>query len=165
MDQVNSANRVLIGQWGARLTPYPPGQEPSLARGRILGLYLGAVLDRDTEEHWRRTYENYPHYRMDLRQYGMSAEGAANIIGFPNTYLQPDVSGRPAPDDNVINAIFIGFDVRLPDRSGGFRRESIMAMVALDNAFGAANPHRIVWVDFGEGYLQNFPTIKVEDGS
>ncbi|MFC5111448.1 OTU domain-containing protein [Kibdelosporangium philippinense] len=144
----------------------PAREWSSLLNGRILGVYLGAVLDtEDTIAAWGQTYASFPDYRMDVtgttkRPTTMSAEGAANAIAFANVALEANTS-RPAYDRSRINAYFVNFAVRMPDRDGGYRNQPIAVLVALDNAFDdQSNPHRLILTDYGPDYLSYFDKNK-----
>jgi hypothetical protein len=176
--------QMLRGRNGLRLSPEimltaRSGDRrdlPSLSNGRILGVYLGAVLDNGTDlENWERTHIHFPSYAMDAstqsgRKVTMSAEGAANAIAFANTALLPDTPTAQF-DHNRINATFLGFVVRLPDPHdpSRHRNQSIVALAALDNAFDpATNPEGLILADYGNGYLDLFNqgagvSIKVEE--
>jgi hypothetical protein len=170
-DHVPRHERVLVGQRGLFLAQWPPsrstGRRPSLLNGRILGVYLGAVLDDpDDLAYWEQTYPRYPAYALGLgggTRYEslMGAEGAANAAVFANTATKlvdrPDGRGREfAIDEQRVNAIFLEFVVRMPLPKGGFKAQIIGAVVALENAFDEkANPYGSVIVDYGETYLPN----------
>ncbi|MGW5578517.1 hypothetical protein [Micromonospora chokoriensis] len=159
--------RVLEGQWGLALAWEPGSARPALTDGRILGLYLGAVLEtQEDQDSWGRIYDNFPSYAMELPERRgltvMSSDGAANYLSFANTALK---DGKL--DQERINAIFLQFVVSLTDKDGKRRPQSVIAMVALDNAFDVeTNPNRIVIVDYNEGYLQQFEAqVKTEPDS
>jgi hypothetical protein len=176
---VRAHEQEMVGQWGVFLADplAGAGQRMSLTNGRILGLYLGAVLKAGPQmQAWEERYQRYPSYAVEARgrdgsDSTMSAEGAANSIAFVNTALEPgipkfittgQVFAPPALDYSVINAVFQPFAVYLPDKHGGFRWEAIVALIALDNAFDpVTNPHRMIVADYGDAYLPNFePQIK-----
>ncbi|MBP2327074.1 hypothetical protein JOF56_007459 [Kibdelosporangium banguiense] len=163
--------RVLVGQWGLFLAQWPPNRSasrrPSLLNGRILGVYLGAVLDDpDDLDFWEKTYQRYPAYALGLGEDTryeslMGAEGAANAAVFANTATKlvdkPDGHGQEfAIDEQRVNAMFLEFVVRMPLAEGGFKPQIIGAVVALENAFDEkANPYGSIMVDYGETYLPN----------
>jgi hypothetical protein len=167
----------LVGQWGLFLTK--PLAEmsvddwPSLRNGRILGVYLGIVLDDpDDLEQWIRNYTNFPSYAVELAPSDkraistMSGEGAANAIAFANTALERTSGPEGAAtsgvnyDWDVINAEFVTFTIRIRDKNGRLRAQPIQALVALDNAFDSVtNPHGMIVVDYGQSYLPNFEGI------
>ncbi|MEU0156971.1 hypothetical protein ABZ071_34940, partial [Micromonospora fulviviridis] len=163
---------MLIGRWGLFLASDPTAPEqPALTQGRILGLYLGAVLKTDEDiQQWEDTYQLYPTYAMDLRAGRfsvMSAEGAANAIAFANTAITDDPTS-PETDRSRVNAVFVQFRIRIADKYGRIRRENIMALVALDNAFDPhTNPHRIILAHYGDAYVKGHlrPHIKQEPQS
>jgi hypothetical protein len=174
-------DQPLINQWGLFLTRRPehmsPQDRPSLLNGRILGVYLGAVLDNQSErENWGQTYTSYPSYAMDLARTNkivitMSAEGAANSIAFANTAVQPARGSNGLATSGMeynhtaINAEFVSFTVRMPDRDGGYRMEPISVLVALENAFDPkTNPDGMIIVDYGDNYLWQFdqPDIPIK---
>jgi hypothetical protein len=184
---------VLVGQWGLFLNDWALAasdvDRPSLRNGRILGVYLGAVLDDPgAKETWRRTYTNAPDYAMfvtggsDFPGSTISSEGAANAIAFANTAVVPNP--RPADaartarrrpgqrrrvsqdrtamiyDRERINAVFVNFAIHMRDRDGNNRWQLIAALVALDNAFDRhANPHGMIIVAYGKDYLPFFDTV------
>jgi hypothetical protein len=163
--------RALVGQWGLFLATWPPnrsaGRRPSLLNGRILGVYMGAVLDDpDDVAYWEQTYRRYPAYALGLGEDTryeslMSAEGAANAAVFANTATKlvdrPDGRGQEfAIDEQRVNAMFMEFVVRMPLPRGGFRAQIIGAVVALENAFDEkTNPYGSVIVGYGDTYLPN----------
>ncbi|WP_173141933.1 hypothetical protein [Kibdelosporangium persicum] len=163
--------RALVGQWGLFLAQWPPNRSPrrrpSLLNGRILGVYMGAVLDdADDLAYWEEAYERYPAYALGLGdgtryQSLMGAEGAANAAVFANTATKlvdrPDGHGREiAIDERRVNAMFVEFLVRMPLPGRGFRAQTIGAVVALENAFDQkTNPYGSILVDYGETYLPN----------
>jgi hypothetical protein len=163
--------QVLAGQWGLLLAEWPPnrsaGRRPSLLNGRILGVYLGAVLDDpDDRAYWEETYPRFPEYALGLGEGTryeslMGAEGAANAAVVANTATQlvdrPDGRGQEfAIDEERVNAMFLEFVVRMPLPSGGFKAQIIGAVVALENAFDEkANPYGSVIVGYGDAYLPN----------
>ncbi|GLY46794.1 hypothetical protein [Lentzea sp. NBRC 102530] len=160
-DQVRPHEQVLVGRWGLRLsTPDAvPADRPSVSNGRVLGLYLGAVLRSVAdEERWGAEHVQFPSYAMQAGggNFTMTAEGAANFTAFANTGLRADVPS-PRYDAEAINAQFVRFVVSLPDGTGKPRKLPVAAMVLLDNAFDpVANRHGIVTVDYGDDYLAMF---------
>ncbi|MEU3771591.1 hypothetical protein AB0E55_41585, partial [Amycolatopsis keratiniphila] len=157
----------LVGKWGLRLAKAPaelaPEERMSVRNGRVVGLYLGAVLTNEaTARTWQETYRLYPSYHMDLTSwvgYTMTAEGAANAIAFANTAL---MNGEIDYDQSRINAIFVPFEVRIPDKTGKLKKMMISAMVALDNAFDpVGNPYGILTVDYGPLYLDLFRDMNI----
>jgi hypothetical protein len=163
--------RVLVGQRGLFLAQWPPnrsvGRRPSLLNGRIVGVYLGAVLDDpDDLAYWEQTYPEYPAYALGLGEGTryeslMGAEGAANAAVFANTATKlvdrHDGRGQEfAIDEQRVNAMFLEFLVRLPLPNGGCKAQLIGAVVALENAFDEkVNPYGSIIVDYGESYLPN----------
>jgi hypothetical protein len=176
---VGPHEQALVDQWGLFLSEeaaaLPPDQRPSLLNGQILGVYLGAVLDRpNAVEHWEATYRRFPDYAMGFTSSNrsgrtMSAEGAANSTAFANTAVvfedAPGGAGTQVRyNQNAINAHFVPFTVRMPNRYGGFSLQPIAALVGLENAFDSqANPDGMIIVDYGKSYLSTFqPWIKPE---
>ncbi|UMP06963.1 hypothetical protein [Amycolatopsis sp. EV170708-02-1] len=168
-EHVDTDEKVLVGQDGLFLEIDPEDisreEWPSLSNGRILGLYFGAVLDNDeAKAAWAAKYPlggqgpQYPHYSVQVSKDGtrMAAEGPANSLAAANTKLD----GRKI-DEDEINAIFLQFDVWMPDKDGGGRWMPVAAQVALDDAFDVArNPHRKVLVHYGHTYAaENFQDV------
>jgi hypothetical protein len=163
--------QALVGQWGLFLAKWPPnrsaGRRPSLLNGRILGVYMGAVLDDpDDLTYWEKTYRRYPAYTLGLGEDTryeslMGAEGAANAAVFANTATKlvdrPDGRGQEfVIDEQRVNAMFVEFVVQMPLANGGFKAQIIGAVVALENAFDErANPYGSVIVGYGDTYLPN----------
>ncbi|GHH56444.1 WXG100-like domain-containing protein [Lentzea cavernae] len=158
-DLVRPHEQVLVGRWGLGLsTPdAPPADRPSVTNGRVLGLYLGAVLrGQEDRERWGAEHPQFPGYAMQAGSFTMTAEGAANFTAFANTGLLAD-SASPQYDHEAINAQFVQFVVTVPDGTGKPRKLPVVAMVLLDNAFDpVANPHGIITVDYGDDYLTLF---------
>ena len=168
--------QMLNGHFGLRLTDDvmntvragDRSRLPSAANGRILGLYLGAVLDsREKVEEWSERYEQFPHYAIETRTstgrlITMTGERVCNVIGFANTALLADASAVDF-DHSRINAIFLTFSVRFPhlddptNPNARGQRQEVAALVALDNAFDlASNPGGFIIANYGEGYLGLF---------
>ncbi len=164
-EHVPDAERMLVGQYGVFLTAEmlarPPGQRPLLSAGQVLGLYPGAVLEDDgAVARWRAVHPEYPDYAIAVPGPGrtvgtMAAEGFAGTVAFANTRVR-DAPGRAVRDLSVtgINALFVPFQVRLTDRDGGARTQSIMALAGLDNLYGAHNRSGMVIADYGEDYVR-----------
>ncbi|HEX3780378.1 MAG TPA: hypothetical protein VHX38_11970 [Pseudonocardiaceae bacterium] len=191
-EPVREHERPLIGQWGLFLHESPQNlsaeDRPAVADGRILGVFMGAVLDdQGALETWERTYASFPNYLLEIAVEGrgstarrvstMSADGAANSMAFVNTAVTPSVRlsrtrrSRPNLDQNRINAIITYFDIQIPDRYGEIRSQLVAVFVALDNTFGPENnPDGMIIADYGEGYLSAFdqpvatdPPVKIEE--
>ncbi|WP_408014321.1 OTU domain-containing protein, partial [Saccharopolyspora elongata] len=163
---VRPHEHILVGQSGLFLSPSPADmfldEQPSLLNGRILGVYLGAVIrDQHSLDNWRTRYSAFPAYAMNLdaepslEHHLMSAEGAANSIAFANTAVTE--GPEPAIDLNRVNAQFVEFRVNMPTNTGQLRSQSIMVLIALDNAFDIlTNPYGIIIADYGDGYVDLF---------
>jgi len=173
--------QALIGQYGlfAR-RPETLAGYPTLSNGRILGFYMGALLENKRQrEQARATHPDTDHYAIDTgrrprRQRGRTrwsnssretmvtytGLGAANSVAYANTALcrpTPD-NPEPAYDRERLNAFFLPFHLELTDKDGVRRNEAAIALVALDNLFAAGNDSREaqVFADYGNGYLENF---------
>ncbi|CAM04700.1 hypothetical protein SACE_5482 [Saccharopolyspora erythraea NRRL 2338] len=155
--------KILEGQWGLFLTTRPAetpaDQRMSLSNGRILGLYLGAVLENEEEvESFSQTYTRFPDFAMDVPNkngplFTMAGEAVTNYTAFANTATRPNTA-EPQLDHSVINAEFVAFAVRMPTNKGRWRWQGIVALVALDNAFDPiANPHGMIIANYGDTYL------------
>jgi hypothetical protein len=172
-DHIRPHERALIGSWGLFLTrspaDIPVDERPSLLNGRILGVYLGAVLDTPKAiAEWENAHPSFPSYAMDLEYHGgpaktMSAEEVGNDTAFANTAVVPiggqdgTTTSRMAYDEEAINAAFVPFTILMPDRYGGYRQEQVSVLVALENAFDPiVNPHGMIAVDYGPNYLWQF---------
>lgn len=170
---------MLIGQHGLFVPSHlPPGERPTLSNGRILGFYMGKLLEcsRDVT----RAAAEHPHYLRYVLEVTKSngalvvwsAEGCANSLAFANTALLPGTT-RPAYDHQRINTIFLPFDVRLTDKNGEQRWETVVAAAALDNLYGHGDAQAQVLIDYGDAFLEQFekpsPVVKQEtdtqDGS
>jgi hypothetical protein len=159
---VQPHERMLIGQYGLFVRRPPgPAEYPTLSNGRILGFYMGALVENRVElAQMRAAHPDYERYAIDARRIGKrrvmySALGAANSVAFANTALLPD-AGKPAFDRQRLNALFIEFEVALTDRENRPRRENVVALVALDNLFKGDEPEAQVLVDYGETFLAQF---------
>ncbi len=157
---VREHERALVGENGLflsrRSADIPPAEWPSLRNGRILGVYLGAVLDSgETLANWEETYRKYPSYAMKLAKTRntMSAEGAANFIAFANTATEDSGHGLTYDHDRI-NAVFVKFRIHLFDKGENPRAQTIAVLMALDNAFDReTNPDGVILVDYGDDYL------------
>ncbi|WP_410663433.1 hypothetical protein [Amycolatopsis sp. lyj-84] len=158
---VREHERALVGENGLflsrRSADIPPAEWPSLRNGRILGVYLGAVLDSgETLANWEETYRKYPSYAMKLAKTRntMSAEGAANFIAFANTATEDSGHGLTYDHDRI-NAVFVKFRIHLFDKGENPRAQTIAVLMALDNAFDReTNPDGVILVDYGDDYLR-----------
>lgn len=159
---------ALLGKWGVFLADVDlpddqrREQRMSVTNGKILGLYLGAVLEnREDRESWSERYPSYPDYSMQVPKFRkprrwMAAEAVGNSTAFANTGLQSDIE-NPQYDQSAINAVFVAFRVRMPRKDGSWEWEPIVALVALENAYDLdANPHGMITVDYGDEYLEIF---------
>jgi len=178
---VQDHEQMLIGQYGL-FAPRPsdPAQYPTLRNGRILGFYMGKVLEN---EHQRQQAQathplsdqyaieanRRPRRRRGRPNWGGAGKttpvtyaglGCTNSLAFANTALRrPDPAHpEPAYDKERINALFLPFHLELTDRKGVLRNEAAVALVALDNLFPAGDnrPHAQVLADYGDNYLANF---------
>lgn len=154
---VPAHEHMLAGQYGLFLKPPAPGQEPPvLGNGRILGFYMGVFAANDQEiDAVQAQYPDYERYALDAPRAGgkltvHSAQGCANDLAFANTALQAGAA-QPTYDRERLNAEFIPFDLQLTDKAGRPARETVIAVVALDNAIG----HELR-IDYGEAFLQQF---------
>jgi len=178
---VQDHEQALIGQYGLFVPrPSNPAEHPTLSNGRILGFYMGALLENERQrQQAQATHPDSDHYAIDAgrlprRQRGRpnwggagkrtpvtyAGLGSANSMAFANTALRrPDPDHpEPAYDYDRLNALFLPFDLELTDKDGVRRNEVAMALVALDNLFlpGDDRPHAQVLADYGPGYLINF---------
>ncbi|MDR7149975.1 hypothetical protein J2W49_001930 [Hydrogenophaga palleronii] len=179
---VQDHEQALIGQYGLFVPrPSDPAESPTLSNGRILGFYMGAVLENERQrQEALATHPDSDHYALDAgrlpqqRQRGrtnwsgpskrteitFAGLGSANSMAFANTALRrPDPEHpEPAYDKERINALFLPFDLALTDKDGKHRNEVAVALVALDNLFPAGDdrPHAQVLADYGDAYLANF---------
>jgi hypothetical protein len=110
-----------------------------LSNGRILGFYMGvfAASDQDIET-LEAQHPDYVRYALDAPRPGgkftvYSAQGCANDLAFANTALLPNTA-QPTYDRERLNAEFVPFEVRLTDKNGKPARETVIAVVALNNA-------------------------------
>jgi hypothetical protein len=172
---VQPHERMLVGQHGLFVTrPEEAADRPTLSNGRILGFYMGALVENDHElAHTVSLHPDYERYAIDAhprnnRPVMYSALGATNSIAFANTALKPD-SAEPAVDRQRVNALFIELDASLTDNKGRPRIERLVAMVALDNLFDGNQADAQVLADYGDNFLENFkkdqPAVKEEPAS
>lgn len=180
---VQDHEHALIGQYGL-FVPRPDNQAdyPTLSNGRILGFYMGAVLENERQrQEALATHPDSDHYALDAsrlpqqRQPGrtnwsstagkrtqvtFAGLGSANSMAFANTALRRPDPDHPEPafDRERINALFMPFDLKLIDKNGKRRNEVAVALVALDNLFpeGDDRPRAQVLADYGDAYLANF---------
>jgi hypothetical protein len=160
-EDVLAHEQVLVGQYGLFVRRAEDGSElPILSNGKILGFYMGALLDNDHD--LARTevdHPNYELYAIDASprrgRVTYSGVGATNSLAFANTALKAD-DEDPAYDTDRINALFMDFSVGLSDNKGKPARESLVAMVALDNLFVDNRVEAQVLVDYGPPFLENF---------
>ncbi|MER6893813.1 hypothetical protein [Amycolatopsis sp. NPDC000740] len=163
-----------IGQNSTFLvTPPFPGQDaaklPALRNGRILSLYFGAPLRTPKEvREWEKTYAQYPNYTITapLRGGGkiqIAAEGGANAAGLADTAVRVNKKGK-AIGSKLINSMFFPFAVRLPCADGIWRWDTVVALVAFDNAFDpVTNPLGLVIPDYGDEFDLTFtPRVDVQ---
>ncbi len=160
-EELPAHEQPLAGQQGLFVDGADePGQRHTATRGRILGLYMGMLLESEDEEaaHLQR-YPGGNAYLLDVRRpggrlIGLAGLGAANAAVFANTSLLP---GEPARyDKERLNASFVAFDVRMTDGRGRAVRETAVALVAFDALYGPLHPRREVRVDYGDDYLRHF---------
>ncbi|KAG0162681.1 hypothetical protein DFQ30_001508 [Apophysomyces sp. BC1015] len=151
--------RMLAGQYGLFLAPaHSPQDQCTLRNGRILGFYMGMFAANEQQINAiEAQHPDYESYAMDAMRPGgkltvYSALGCANDLAFANTALCADTP-EPAYDRERLNAEFIPFEVKLTDRHGKPARETVVAMVALDNAIG-----KEIRVDYGDAFLRQFTT-------
>ncbi|HET9641843.1 MAG TPA: hypothetical protein VFP68_00435 [Burkholderiaceae bacterium] len=158
---VMAHEQSLVGQYGL-FVPRPSleSELPTFSNGRILGFYMGALVDND--EALARTVSDHPdyeHYAIDANaprgRITYSGKGATNSLAFANTALKAGVP-EAAYDTGRINAVFIEFSVGLFDHQGKPSRESVVAMVALDNLFDDNRDEVQVLVDYGDAFLEHF---------
>ncbi|HET9646199.1 MAG TPA: hypothetical protein VFP68_23235, partial [Burkholderiaceae bacterium] len=160
-EDVLAHEHVLVGQYGLFVRrPARQSDLPTLSNGRILGFYMGALVDNDDD--LARTESDHPDYALyaidtcaPRGRVTYSGKGATNSLAFANTALKPG-AGEPAYDTGRINAIFIDFSVGLFDNQGKHSRESLVAMVALDNLFDDKRDEVQVLVDYGDAFLEHF---------
>jgi hypothetical protein len=149
---------MLIGQYGLFATD----DTSRAAHGRILGIYLGALLRGEDDESLAQTqHPDYERYLLDAasaqgtgsRVSTYSADGAANSIAFANTaLLAPRQGQRPAYDDGRINAVFVSYRVRLTDNRGRSVTEHVSVLVGLANLAAGQQ----VLVSYGDRFLEQF---------
>ncbi|HET9641842.1 MAG TPA: hypothetical protein VFP68_00430, partial [Burkholderiaceae bacterium] len=153
--------QMLVGQYGLFVRrPAVNSDLPTLSNGRILGFYMGALVDNDSD--LARTESDHPDYELyaidalTLRgRVTYSGMGATNSLAFANTALKSDTR-EPSYDTGRINAVFIEFSAGLLDNQGKPARESLVAMVALDNLFDDDRDEAQVLVDYGDAFLEHF---------
>ena len=162
---VQPHEQMLVGQYGlfANRPQDLDAPLPTLSQGRILGLYMGAMVERRDKQalaELESTHPDYLRYAMDARrstghQVVYSGEGATNAIAFANTALLPGTD-KPQYDHLRINTVFIPFHLQLTDASGQPANETVVAALALDNLFHPTNPNAMVIADYGDAYLDQF---------
>ncbi|HET9642954.1 MAG TPA: TAL effector repeat-containing protein [Burkholderiaceae bacterium] len=156
-NEVPLHERMLADQYGLFLkSGYAAEQQPVLSNGRILGFYMGvfAASDQDIET-LEAQHPDYVRYSLDAPRPGgkltvYSAQGCANDLAFANTALLPHTA-QPTYDRERLNAEFVPFEVRLTDKNGKPARETVIAVVALNNAIG-----KELRIDYGDAFLQQF---------
>lgn len=155
---------ALIRQYGlVALEPNNREPRPTLRNGRILGIYMGSLLE--TQADHERAEADHPHYgsyaidanrsRGSGRLVTYSADGCTNSMGYANTPLQAN-SQRPAYDRARITAIFLPVQVTMTDNQGRQHNETVVTLVGLDNLYRDDNPSRQVLVEYGEPFLNEF---------
>lgn len=170
-------------QFGLFAHEFAPEERPTLANGKILGLYVGALNRTPTQmreyaqEHpGSSSYEmavvmatkessrrgKLTHVKAKPKEVCMAALGAANSIPFANTALDPHAA-RPTYDHARINAEFVPFDLKIADRTGRLRNETVVALLALENLYVDSNPRRDVRVSYGDKYMPHFEEQPVRD--
>jgi hypothetical protein len=161
-DDVDPREDMLVGQHGAFLTAEMlsagPDDRPLLSNGQVLGLYAGAVLDRQgAREAWDRLHQPAGTHTIDVpsrtgkTMVSIASEGYAGAVSFANTRLIP---GQDRSDETVtgINAEFILFRIQLQHRDGRTRWQPTMALVGLDNLYGDHNPRGMVITNYGSSF-------------
>ncbi|MBW8843347.1 MAG: hypothetical protein JF607_00030, partial [Burkholderiales bacterium] len=161
-DLPETERAALTGHYGLFVDAALEGvQRPLLSNGKVLGVYMGALLETDEElEQYRQEHPSSVQYEMDIDQNRpepavVAALGAANSTAFANTALRFD-GDRPCYDHERLNAIFLPFRAQMTDNAGEPHAQSFMALVALDNLYASSNPSREVRVDYGDAYLEQF---------
>jgi hypothetical protein len=156
-NDVPAHEHKLAGQLGLFLKTPEAGQEqPVLGNGRILGFYTGVFAAGDDEiAAVEEAHPGFERYAIDAPRAGgkmtvYSAEGCANDLAFANTALVPDAP-QPAYDKERLNAEFVPFELQLTDKAGKPARETVIAVVALDNAIDQE-----LRIDYGPAFLQQF---------
>jgi hypothetical protein len=149
---------MLVGQYGLFATD----ATARASQGRILGIYLGALLRGEADEARAQTHHpGYERYLLDAagsrgtgRQVSTySADGAANSTAFANTaLLAPQHGPRPGYDHRRINAVFVAYRVQLTDNQGRRRTEHVSVLVGLDNLARGGQ----VIVSYGDRFLEQF---------
>ncbi|HET9642265.1 MAG TPA: TAL effector repeat-containing protein, partial [Burkholderiaceae bacterium] len=157
---VPAHEHMLAGQHGLFLKPAAaPEDEPVLSNGRILGFYTGVFAASDDDiQVIEAQHPDYVRYALDAPRRGgkltvYSAQGCANDLAFANTALQAEAE-QPTYDRDRLNAEFVPFEVQLTDKNGKRTRETVIAVVALNNAIG--NELRI---DYGDAFLEQFKSV------
>ncbi|KQV81162.1 hypothetical protein [Rhizobacter sp. Root1221] len=165
---VQPHERMLVGQHGLFVPrPEAAADRPTLSNGRILGFYMGALVENDHElAQTASLHPDYERYAIDAHPRGngrvmYSGLGATNSIAFANTALKAD-SAEPASDHKRLNSLFIEFDATLTDNTGKPRIERLVAMVALDNLFDDNHADAQVLADYGEDFLENFRSSHIK---
>ena len=151
--------QMLVGQYGLFVT------DPTAlaSNGRILGIYMGAVLHGEADE--ARVSTTHPQYERFLIDAGgsrgsgkvttYSADGAGNYTAFANTALRVPAPGvQPAYDNARINARFVAYEVHLTDNQGRPRIEYVAALVGLNNLNVAGGDQ--VLISYGDRFLEQF---------
>jgi hypothetical protein len=144
---------ALVGQYG--LFAKDARVPPTIQNGRILGLYMGSLIDSPaTEARAEATYPNhYSQYLLDAphsRSHQVttySGAGAINNAGFANTAT---LEGLGDYDRSKINAVFLPYQARLTDNSGGKRNVSLSVLVGLGNL----RPNQQILVNYGGNFLK-----------
>gem|GEM_PF-6380149 len=155
-EQLPEHERMLEGRYGLFLNAEQEADPPVLANGRILGFYMGLFAESDEQiAAIEGQHPEFQSYAMDAIRRGgrltlYSALGCANDLAFANTALRASAS-QPSYDFERLNAEFVPFEVRLTDKQGRLRRETVVAMVALSNAIG-----KEIRVDYGDAFLDQF---------
>jgi hypothetical protein len=154
----------LPGQYGTFLTAamlaVAEDLRPLLRNGRVLALYVGAVLASDAaREGWEEAHPVRFHTMQTQPGQQMASEGYAGAAAFTNTRVLP---GRQEYDNSLtgINTAWLPFWVTLTHPRRQPRTMIIMAQVGLDNLYGPHNPAGMTLASYGEKF--GFHYIKPE---
>ncbi|MDO9437353.1 hypothetical protein [Hydrogenophaga sp.] len=162
--------QALVGRGGVVPKKYAPKHQPSIANGRIVGIFAGARIKTDEDD---AAYAAAVGKQAETvsRDYGVSVPyGRTHVDWYPYyggnlcQYLNTTFELSDTPNELVIdadktNAVFVRVSIPMLTKSGKWRTEPMYVVVQI----GPVKKGKQLKLDYGDGYTLTIEPLKIKE--